>query len=580
MLSRALESAKQIQSSVDDSLEGYSPSEIIIITLAIYALLRVALNAYTLITKPHHKTIKERLINYSLGQARQLPFFGSRIDAAIRQEAIKALRSFKEQTDTLRSRTDTIAQLPENGMELPKLRERYRPFKGSYAKGKISGGIYTEYSDELRMLLEELYGNYALTNPMHAIFSDLNKQEAELLTWCNQLFHGGKNTHSIITSGGTGSIIEACKAYVLYARKHGNTDPNIIVPESAHPAFLKAAEILNARVQITPVDHRTGAADVAAIKHAIDKNTCLVVGSGMSYPHGVMDPIEEIGRLCLQRNIHFHVDSCLGGFITAFADKAGFELPPCDFRVPGVTSISADIHKYGDGPKGSSVVMFQFPTERLFNPTPTFTALTSAVGSYITPGLPGSRTGVQIVTAHAVMLSMGMAGYIDQTKAILTLRAELASRLAEIDGIEIPYQTALPVVGMITKAGINSLVVAEKMKEQGWELNCLLSRDYQPAGFHFCVTASHTTTPGFVDDFVSALSTAVAYVKANPRQKPSGIAKAYGTLATGFVPELVQELMGDLYVRINQSLPHQDISGFFEATRPENEPTTSKLKLS
>jgi glutamate/tyrosine decarboxylase-like PLP-dependent enzyme len=579
MLSRTLESAKQARLVIDQSLDEYSPTEIIIMSLAICGLVHIMLKTYDLVTKPHHRTIKERLLNYSLGQARQLPFFGKRIDTAIRQEAIKALRSFKEQTDQLRSRTETLSHLPDEGIALPELRQRYRAFKGSYAKGKISGGIYTEYSDELRILLEELYGNYALTNPMHAIFTDLKKQEAELLAWCNQLFHGGNGTHSIITAGGTLSIFEACKAYVLHARKHGNTDPEIILPESAHPAFIKAVEILNARVQITPIDSRTGAADVAAIANAITKHTCLIVASGMSYPHGVMDPIEDIGRLCLEHDIHFHVDSCLGGFVTAFADQAGFALPPCDFRVPGVTSISADIHKYGDGPKGSSVVMFKPNPTRLFNPTPTFTALTSAVGSYITPGLPGSRSGVQIVTAHAVMLSLGMSGYIAQTKAILELRAELASRIAQIDGIEIPFQTLLPVVGINTKPGINSLVVAEKMKENGWELNCLLSRDYEPAGFHFCVTASHTTTPGFVDDFADALSTAVAYVKANPQQKPSGIAKAYGVLATGFVPELVQELIGDLYVRIDQSLPHSGIEGFFDATVDNTVTTNNKLKL-
>ncbi|RDI41304.1 aminotransferase class V-fold PLP-dependent enzyme [Aquicella lusitana] len=573
MLSGSLQMANWLGNYVNETLEDYSPVTIITALLLLQYGPRFAYQTYSLYHEWDTKKIKETLMNNAVKKTLQVPVVGRIADKLIRGEVTKNLNGYKVEieADREKSATPPIHSLPPEGYSIEEIRKVYPKKQIENKKGRLSGAIYSEYPPEFSAFLEKLYGETALTNPMHPVFKDIKKKEAEVISWCRKLFNGPDGTHGVITAGGTLSIFEACKAYVLHARKNGNQAPEIIVPSSAHPAFWKAAEILNAKLVVVPVDKNTGRADVNAMKAAINRNTCMMAASAPSFPFGVIDPIKELAEIAqnnkdwLHRSkpIPFHVDACLGGFLTAFAKKAGVELPWCDFQNEGVSSVSADIHKYGEGPKGVSIILFRRRAEVLIAPTPTHTYLTSSVGSYVTPGLPGSRTGVQVVTAHAVMLYQGENGYVKDTAAILALAKELTDEVKKIDGIIVPYSTQLSVVGMRTTSGINPLLVAELMKSHGWELNCLLTSDYQADGFHFCLTALHTKVPDFVKDFVTDLKKSVDYVKQNPHQKPKGIAKAYGVLATGFVPSVVQDLIGDMYVRIDQSLPGNNYPGYF-----------------
>jgi len=200
-----------------------------------------------------------------------------------------------------------------------------------------------------------------------AVFPGVRKMDAEVVAMCLQLYNaklpasavdqdGGAGT---TTSGGTESILMACLAHRNRARQEfGITRPEMIVSNSAHAAFDKASKMFNIKIHFIPVHPDTRQVNLALVRRAINPNTILLVGSAPNFPDGIIDDIPGLGRLALRHRLGLHVDCCLGSFIVPFLGKAGFETQPFDFRVPGVTSISCDTHKYGFAPKGSSVVMY------------------------------------------------------------------------------------------------------------------------------------------------------------------------------------------------------------------------------
>jgi sphinganine-1-phosphate aldolase len=391
---------------------------------------------------------------------------------------------------------------------------------------------------------------------MHSEWPLINLMEAEIISMMQDLLHGKSGAPGIITHGGSTSILEACKAYVLAARQSGIDHPEIIVPDSAHVAFDKAAETLDATLVKVPVDPKTGGANVRAMDRAITGNTCLLVGSAPSFPMGVMDPIQQLGQLALRHRLPLHVDSCLGGGLTVFAKEAGFhDIPPCDFSVAGVTSISIDTHKYFGAPKGTSVLVFS----KKANVSPTQTHLDWTGGMYVTQGIDGSRSGADIAVLWTLLFSKGRAAYVQDTFNILSLQRLLVADIQKIEGIVIPYQTYLSVIPVQTAKGINAMVVAEQFEKRGWSVNLLQTADQKPNGFHFCLTSVHTHQENFVHSFVTDLRAAVQFAKDNPLAKPTGIAKAYGSL--GKVPRYIQDKVGKMYTTINNSLPGVPIEG-------------------
>ncbi len=177
------------------------------------------------------------------------------------------------------------------------------------------------------------------------------------------LFHAeavtGTEPVGMVTSGGTGSITHAMLAYREHGtQERGVTHPNVVKPETAHPAFDKACHLFGIELRVAPIDPDTTQVDVEAMASLIDDQTLAIVGSACNYGYGTVDPIEELGRLALDRGVGLHVDCCLGGFILPFGQQLGYDIPLFDFRVPGVTTISADTHKYGYALKGTSILMF------------------------------------------------------------------------------------------------------------------------------------------------------------------------------------------------------------------------------
>lgn len=243
-----------------------------------------------------------------------------------------------------------IRKMPDNGLVSTEILSKVDQYLNlghyNWQGGHVSGAVYY-YDPKLIELTSAVYGKASYTNPLHPdIFPGVCKMEAEVIRMTANLFNGNDKTCGTMTTGGTESIIMACKAYRDYAREeHGITTPNMVLPVTAHTAFDKAAQYLGIHVKSVRVDETTWTVDLKAMERAITSNTIMLAGSAPNYPYGTMDNIEGIAALGKKYNIPVHVDACLGGFVIIFMERAGYSLKPYDFRVHGVTSISADTHK-------------------------------------------------------------------------------------------------------------------------------------------------------------------------------------------------------------------------------------------
>lgn len=377
---------------------------------------------------------------------------------------------------------------------------------------------------------------------LYKTYIPLSKERAEL----------EKKTRNpgIITHGGSTSIFEACKAYVFRAREKGITKPVILIPETAHVSFDKAAKILDAKLVKIPVNKETGRVDLVAMEKAIKchkKNIAMMVGSAPSFPYGIIDPIPELGALAKKYDIPLHVDSCLGGFLTAFAKEAGINLPSCDFSIPGVSSISIDTHKYGETPKGTSVLVFSPDC----NASTVHVHLDFPGGMYVSEGIDGSRSGADIATAWTVINKHGNDYYVQETKEIVSLRKDTENAIRQIGGLQLAYDKAEPfklnVIGIRAKADIDLLLIEKYFSKQGWSIQIMQTLNQKVDGLHFCLTSIHANNPHFVKEFHQTLQEAFNYAQSKPHEEAEGNIKIYGKLKDG-VPFFVQKEIGESYI--------------------------------
>jgi len=281
----------------------------------------------------------------------------------IEGEKEKIRVSFEKEYSEATEGVPNIRSLPAGGLGKDAVLSEAKLHLGlgdlDWMGGAMSGTVYNS-SQELGTLMTEVYGMAAWTNPLHSdAFPGLRKMEAEVVRIACDLFNGSSDSCGCVTTGGTESIILACKAYRDKGREDGIEIGEMLVPVTAHAAFDKAAELLGMRIRHVPVDEVTKRVKVDTMRRMISSNTVMLVGSAPQFPHGSMDDIQDIAALGVRKGIPVHVDACLGGFLVAFMEEAGFSVPPFDFRLPGVTSISADTHKYGFAPKGSSVILYR-----------------------------------------------------------------------------------------------------------------------------------------------------------------------------------------------------------------------------
>ncbi|HYN75632.1 MAG TPA: aminotransferase class V-fold PLP-dependent enzyme [Candidatus Limnocylindria bacterium] len=373
--------------------------------------------------------------------------------------------------------------------------------------GTVSGSLYCGDHDHYGFLTE-VFGLYAHANVLQRdMYPSATKFEGEIIAMTSDLLHG--TGVGVVTSGGSESLITALYSYRERAREtQGVTRPNLVMPRTAHVALDKGAHWMGIEVRHSPLTDGY-VADVAAMHDLVDDQTIALVGSAANYAHGLIDPIEEIAALAQEHGLGLHVDGCLGGWLLPWVERLGYDVPLWDFRVPGVTSISADTHKYGYALKGSSVLLYR---DKELRKHQYFTAPDWPGGLYLSPGLAGSRSGGVIASTWAALLATGESGYLAHADAIMstavTIREGIRAQVPELEVIGDP--TFLVSFKAAAGSDLDIYLVNDALKDLGWRMNSL----QLPPALHFCITRPNTGD-GLAERFLADLRSAVAFAVAH-----------------------------------------------------------------
>ena len=394
-------------------------------------------------------------------------------------------------------------RFPEHGLSKDEILEALAAKRVNDARwqdGKTFGMVY-DGGSSVHEVAEAVAVEFLHENALNtSAFPSLGQIQSEVVGACADLFHG-ETAAGFMTSGGTESILMAVKA----ARERGKaergiTAPEIVLPESAHAAFHKGAYYFGLKVNKVKVrdDWR---ADVDAMAAQVNENTVLVVGSAPQDPQGVVDPIPELAALAQSVGASFHTDACMGGFVLPFMERLGEPLPPWDFRVPGVTSISADIHKLGYAPKGASVILHANKELRRYQ---TFVFDDWLGGFYASPNMQGTRPAMAMATAWAVMHHLGLEGYQRLTKTTIETREKMVAGIRAIEGVQVLGEPEAQLVAMASD-GVDVFAVGDVLLAKGWYLD----RQGPPDTLHATVSAGNAPV---IDEYLRDLADAVAQV--------------------------------------------------------------------
>ncbi len=394
-----------------------------------------------------------------------------------------------------------LKQMGTSGREWSGLKQEMIDRGGDDAKwreGKTAVYVFNA-GEDVAQVQKEAYTLYMSENGLGpAAFPSLKQMEDEVIGMGLSLLHGDDSSAGTITSGGTDSITMAVKAARDYALANRNIagTPNIVMPYSAHPAFDKAAMMMSLEKRRVPVGNDL-LADVAAMGNACDENTIMLVGSAPSFPYGLIDPIEQLGTLATEKDIWLHVDACVGGYIAPFVRMNGAPIPPFDFEVPGVCSMSADLHKYGYCAKGASTVLFR--SEELKKHM-IFDCADWPGGRMITPTLAGTRPGGAISAAWAVMNFLGVEGYRAKQKMVTDAR-EAVERGVEQLGFQVLGEPMLGIISF-SHPDVDVFAVYKQLFNRGW----FTSLTTEPKALHLMLSPFHAkVTDNYLNDLRASL---------------------------------------------------------------------------
>jgi glutamate/tyrosine decarboxylase-like PLP-dependent enzyme len=399
--------------------------------------------------------------------------------------------------------------LPKTGIAWDKLDgmlDAARANDVDWRNGRI--GVYIHYAgDDVVDVAKKAYLKYFSENGLGPkAFPSLAKFESEVIAMTLGLLGGGKDGAGAMTTGGTESIFLAVKTAREWARKHRPEirNPEIVAPQSAHPAFNKAADFMGLRVKRVPIT-KDFLADPAAMEAALSRDTVMMVGSAPAFPHGVVDPIPELGAIAERKGVWMHVDACVGGYFVPFARKLGVPIPAFDFSVPGVRSMSADLHKYGYTAKGASAVLYRDRESFSFQ---AYEFEDWPRGKYSTQSLVGTRAGGAIAAAWAVMNYLGEDGYMRVTKRVLATRQAIEAGVRKL-GFEVWGKPQLSILTYGSKRE-DIYAVADRMTEKGW----FVGRLAEPRGIHLMLNLTHEP---IVDQYLADLAKAREEAARAPR---------------------------------------------------------------
>ncbi|MDP3274705.1 MAG: aminotransferase class V-fold PLP-dependent enzyme [Deltaproteobacteria bacterium] len=440
----------------------------------------------------------------------------------------------------------TRAAIPTTGEDHGEILASMKSMRGQDADWKHGRTWSLVYfaGDAHHQLLQDSHNMFFAENALNPMaFKSIKRMEAEVIAMSASMLHGPDDACGTMTTGGTESILMAVKAARNRARARGpkTQRPEIVAPSTAHPALIKAAHYFGLHVRKIPVgpDYR---ADVRAMRKAMNKNTVLLFASAPQYPHGVIDPIDELGRLALEWGVPFHVDACIGGFVLPWIEKLGHALPTFDFRVPGVTSMSADLHKYGFAVKGASVVIYRDMSylEHQF-----FVETDFPGGVYASPTMTGTRGGGPIAAAWAALHAVGEDGFMEHTRIAMDAAQRLQQGIVAIPELQLVGKPDATLVAWCARdRAVDIYAVADRLEDAGWSVD----RQHRPACIHHTVTSNHATV---VDEYLADLRDAVAFVKSHPEVSARGNAAMYGMMAKipfrGMVKQGVVQVLRGMY---------------------------------
>ncbi|MAG34141.1 MAG: aspartate aminotransferase family protein [Deltaproteobacteria bacterium] len=385
--------------------------------------------------------------------------------------------------------TEERARLPEKSEGWDTLRERLIALGSDDVdwRSKRSAVYVFHPGEDVLQVAKDAYALYQSENALGpAAFPSLRRMENEVIEMAVGLLNGPIDATGNMTSGGTESILLAVKSCrdAATARGHDAHGANIVLPRTAHLAFDKAAHYLGLEIRRVGVD-ADFLGDTNALRDAIDDRTIMLVGSAPCFPYGLVDPIPALAQIARDHDLWLHVDACVGGYLNPFAELEGVRLPPWDFRVEGVCSISADLHKYGYAAKGASTILHRSPEQHVHQ---VFQADDWPAGNMTTPTVAGTRPGGTIASAWAVMNHLGVEGYRDKTRRILAAREQITAGLEKL-GLRVfgDPQLSLFSYGPAEDDPLSIFAVWKGMHDRGWFSGVVQA----PDGIHLMLSPSH-----------------------------------------------------------------------------------------
>jgi len=419
--------------------------------------------------------------------------------------------------------------------------DAYRQGDANWRDGRTFSLVY-HAGDEVKSVLEAAFLKCFAENALNPMaFPSLRRMETEVLAIAAALL-GDPAAVGSLTSGGTESILMAVKTARDWGRAERAIDrPKMVLPVTAHPAFVKAAHYFDVELAWVPID-AAFSADVAAARALCDERTVLVVGSAIAYPHGVVDPIASLAALATEHGALCHVDACLGGMILPFAEaidaEEGRAWAPWDLRVPGVTSISCDLHKYGYAAKGASLVLYR---DRGLRRHQFIGHADWPGGLWGSPTAAGTRPGGPIAAAWAVLHFLGRDGYLRLARQSLAAARALLAGIAAIEGLRVLGDPVATVFAFTMDDG-DVYRLGDAMQARGWHLD----RQQLPPALHAMITWAHVA---HVDAFLADLRASAAEVRGLP-PADDGQAAMYGMMGSlpdrGLANELIVGFLDSL----------------------------------
>ncbi|MGM0689655.1 MAG: pyridoxal phosphate-dependent decarboxylase family protein [Bacillota bacterium] len=423
----------------------------------------------------------------------------------------------------------------------------------NWQTGKVLSGLYSP-GQEAHTLATEAYNLFLAQNALYVnMYPSIGRLESEIVASAKELLRADDYAAGNITSGGTESIMMAVKTARDWARENRSRikDPEMVLPVTAHPAFIKAAHYFGLKAVQTPVDKNGFRADINAFNAALGPDTIIAAGSAPNFSHGTIDPIAEMSAAARAKNILFHVDGCVGGIYLSILRRMGGTVRDFDFSLPGVSSVSIDLHKYGYTPKNASVILYRKGDLRKYA---WFVCTSTTQYAVINPTAQSTRTGGPIAAAWAVLRFLGEEGYRNIVRQSQEATRTMLDAIEKIDGIHVLGD---PDMCMFTIASdqLNIFEIDDEMTLRGWHLLPQFACGGSPENLHFSLTMANIPhLQQLIDDLTQVVETLQEKGSAVNREKLKQTAEQLSDKSVEEIMAAIMESIGIKELKLPQRM--------------------------